>query len=47
MNRCCIEFAKRLMNLNRLLVILACASIAYGQAGSASLNGLAGIIREA
>jgi hypothetical protein len=40
MNRGCIKLAKRLMNLNLLLGILACASIAYGQAGSASLNGL-------
>src|ERR1035441_6804556 len=40
MNCSCIKFAKRLMNLNLLLGILACASIAYGQAGSASLNGL-------
>jgi hypothetical protein len=40
MNCSCIKFAKRLMNLNLLLGILACATIAYGQAGSASLNGL-------
>ena len=40
MNRGFIEFAKRFIKLNLLLGILVCASIAYGQASSASLNGL-------
>lgn len=39
MNQALTGFVKRLIKLNLLIAILACASIAYGQAGGASLNG--------